>query len=190
MGEVGQCRPGSYELSDGGPSGEVVEIAQVKDEFDQLYDLFLEFDPANVLEIGTWHGGTLWYWLQGPRSVVAIDEQMLHPRDFQQWAKKAGSRLTLIHDSSRELSARLLAADLGPYQFCFIDGDHTYEGVKFDWETYSPMVDKGGIVAFHDIAERAGYGVSRLWGELRDHYETREIWEGIPGYCGIGVLWK
>jgi hypothetical protein len=33
----------------------------------------------------------------------------------------------------------------------FIDGDHTYEGVRRDFEMYSPLVRKGGIIAFHDI---------------------------------------
>jgi cephalosporin hydroxylase len=27
----------------------------------------------------------------------------------------------------------------------FIDGDHTYEGVKRDWEMYSPLVAKAGL---------------------------------------------
>lgn len=35
--------------------------------------------------------------------------------------------------------------------FLFIDGDHTYEGVKKDFEMYSPLVRKGGLIAFHDI---------------------------------------
>lgn len=35
--------------------------------------------------------------------------------------------------------------------FLFIDGDHAYEGVKADFEMYSPLVRKGGLVALHDI---------------------------------------
>jgi predicted O-methyltransferase YrrM len=35
--------------------------------------------------------------------------------------------------------------------FLFIDADHSYEGVKKDFEMYSPLVRKGGIIAFHDI---------------------------------------
>jgi predicted O-methyltransferase YrrM len=35
--------------------------------------------------------------------------------------------------------------------FLFIDGDHSYKGVKKDFEMYSPLVRKGGIIAFHDI---------------------------------------
>jgi predicted O-methyltransferase YrrM len=35
--------------------------------------------------------------------------------------------------------------------FLFIDADHSYEGVKKDFEMYSPLVRKGGIIAFYDI---------------------------------------
>lgn len=35
--------------------------------------------------------------------------------------------------------------------YLFIDGDHSYNGVKADYETFSPLVRVGGIVAFHDI---------------------------------------
>jgi predicted O-methyltransferase YrrM len=38
--------------------------------------------------------------------------------------------------------------------FLFIDGDHTYQGVKQDFQMYSPLVKKGGIVAFHDIVKQ------------------------------------
>ena len=34
--------------------------------------------------------------------------------------------------------------------FLFIDGDHTYEGVKRDFEMCSLLVRKGGIIAFLD----------------------------------------
>jgi len=40
-----------------------------------------------------------------------------------------------------------------PLDFLFIDGDHTYEGVKRDFEMYSPLVRNGGIIAFHDIVK-------------------------------------
>jgi radical SAM superfamily enzyme YgiQ (UPF0313 family)/predicted O-methyltransferase YrrM len=34
--------------------------------------------------------------------------------------------------------------------FLFIDGDHSYDGCKKDWDLYSSMVKKGGVVVFHD----------------------------------------
>ena len=43
--------------------------------------------------------------------------------------------------------------DNGEIDFLFIDGDHRYEGVKGDIETWVPRVRDGGIVAFHDYIE-------------------------------------
>jgi len=32
----------------------------------------------------------------------------------------------------------------------FIDGDHSYEGVKADWETYKCFLKSGSVIVFHD----------------------------------------
>jgi len=74
----------------------------------------------------------------------------------------------------------------------FIDGDHSYDGVKSDFEMYSPLVREAGIVAFHDIANaRTDYGVGRFWNEARNSFKYREIVNPSAAQAlGIGVLWK
>ena len=47
----------------------------------------------------------------------------------------------------------------------FIDGDHTYEGVKADYEKYEPFVKDGGIILMHDITHRH-FGVKDFWKEI------------------------
>jgi len=37
-----------------------------------------------------------------------------------------------------------------PIRLLWIDGDHTYAGVKEDFQRFSPFVSSGGIVALHD----------------------------------------
>jgi len=37
-----------------------------------------------------------------------------------------------------------------PVDFLFIDGDHSYEGIRGDWEAWSDKITSGGIVALHD----------------------------------------
>jgi predicted O-methyltransferase YrrM len=39
--------------------------------------------------------------------------------------------------------------------FIFIDGDHSYEGIKKDWELFSAKICKGGIIALHDTTAPA-----------------------------------
>lgn len=77
--------------------------------------------------------------------------------------------------------------------FLFIDGDHTHEGVKKDFEMYSPFVKKNGIVAFHDIVisdhhhSRDVY-VGEFWNEIKEQYRHIEFVEEGNNWGGIGVL--
>jgi predicted O-methyltransferase YrrM len=38
----------------------------------------------------------------------------------------------------------------GPVDFVFIDGDHSPDGVREDWDAWHKHVPQGGVVAFHD----------------------------------------
>ena len=44
------------------------------------------------------------------------------------------------------------ASNTHKYDILFIDGDHSYEGVKLDTINYLPIVRKGGYIVFHDTA--------------------------------------
>ncbi|MEM2105965.1 MAG: class I SAM-dependent methyltransferase [Candidatus Bathyarchaeia archaeon] len=95
------------------------------------------------------------------------------------------------HDPKTFEEVRGILGDM-PLDFLFIDGDHTYEGVKKDFEMYSPLVRKGGIVAFHDIVEHppeTGCEVSKFWNEIKQSYKRLEIvksWN--QNWAGVGVL--
>jgi predicted O-methyltransferase YrrM len=48
-------------------------------------------------------------------------------------------------------AARSLGSELaGVVDFVFIDGDHTYEGLRADWQGWSPLIAPGGCIALHD----------------------------------------
>ena len=65
------------------------------------------------------------------------------------------------------------------YSLIFIDGDHSYEGVKFDFDNYSPLCEQGGIIMIDDYGAPAWPGVTQFVDELlanQDGFEHVGTW--------------
>lgn len=158
-------------------------------EFGALWDMVAAGPHERVLEIGSLFGGTLWYWSRLPaiKTLVSVDVPSTHPtvaegvrEARQQWAGwmsevdfvdvQADSHdLTIVEHVRARLSDDL--------DFVFIDGDHTYQGVKTDWLAWSPLVRPGGLVAFHDTwpnGSRHEPGVVKWVDELRHELPSIE----------------
>jgi len=61
----------------------------------------------------------------------------------------------------------------------FIDGDHTYEGVKKDCELRLPKLKVGGCVLFHDYEGTAWPGVKKAVDEFTNNYHLVSSVESI-----------
>jgi predicted O-methyltransferase YrrM len=74
--------------------------------------------------------------------------------------------------------------------FLFLDGDHSYQAVKFDYIHYGSLVRPGGLIALHDILDRPTSQVARLWREIvQSGAKTREFIESPEQpEMGIGVV--
>lgn len=83
--------------------------------------------------------------------------------------KRAGlSKYISVHVKTTKL---FLKTNKKLYDYIYIDGDHSYEGVLFDYTNFWPKLKKGGIMAFHDISvthQKAEgiYGVNKLWRKI------------------------
>lgn len=53
----------------------------------------------------------------------------------------------------------------------FIDGDHSYEGVKQDFDLYSSVLNPNGIIIIHDTDKRFGEKLIITEDEKKDFYE-------------------
>ena len=78
------------------------------------------------------------------------------------------------------------------YQYIYIDGDHSYEGVKLDYTLFWPKLDTYGFMAFHDTIVhgyigKGKFGVWKLWKEIS---QKHSIIFPFPKDSGFGLLQK
>jgi hypothetical protein len=178
-----------------------------QDEFElrSFIALLLERSVTRYLEIGARDGDTfheVMTALPAGSRGVALDLPgglwgKTTTRDRLEWAcadlEHRGYKVSPLFGDSRAAGTLRLAQTRGPYDAMLIDGDHTYQGVRSDWENYRHMAP---LVAFHDIvgsgqAEKVHGNpvqVPRLWEEIKaSGLETVEF--VAPGSkMGIGVV--
>lgn len=170
-----------------------------------------ERPPLAVAEIGRARGGTLALLCRAAAPgalVVSLDlPGALHAGPFASlnaaWWRRPllramagpGQELHLIDgDSKSPASVEAFRKALGGRRLdlLFIDGDHTFGGVKSDFELYSVFVRPGGVVAFHDIRpglREIGVEVDRFWREYPLRGERSEfVADPEQISYGIGAL--
>ncbi len=82
---------------------------------------------------------------------------------------------TLIQRFSTDTEARRIAARRR-YHLLVIDGDHSYEGVKNDFQRYRDLVVPGGYVVFDDYGNDNWPDVKRyVDAEVRGRSDVREV---------------
>lgn len=181
---------------------------QNKTEIYEFCKLITPIRPEVILEIGTASGGTLFLLTKcsNPNAlIISIDlpEGRFgggYPYNFKLVYKSFVSnnqKMFLFRKDSHKSSTLRKVKKVLNNKFVdvlFIDGDHTYDGVRKDFEMYSPLVKKNGIIAFHDIVVvppeiELNVEVNIFWNEIKEYFKYKEIVEDWDqGYGGIGII--
>jgi predicted O-methyltransferase YrrM len=131
-------------------------IQQAELEFWELVKRVAALNPQKILEIGNACGGTTLFWQELAPSVVSIDLEPVGSESVESLGgasvieRSRFENVEFILGDSHAPDSLQKAKEFAPYDFLFIDGDHSTEGARMDYDMYAPLVRSGGIVAFHD----------------------------------------
>jgi glycosyltransferase involved in cell wall biosynthesis len=164
-----------------------------------LYALFTVLKPRRYVELGVHNGMSFFAACQVAKQLdikthcVAIDSWLGDPHASFHSSEILDNFLgTLRQDYPSQHYIQSFFSDAAK---CFetssvdllhIDGFHSYEAVKSDFETWLPKMSGSGVVIFHDInVHERGFGVWRYWEELKEKYPSFSFY-----HChGLGILY-
>jgi predicted O-methyltransferase YrrM len=151
------------------------------DEAAYLFRLVHSLGPATLAEIGRYKGGstfliaaasapgaTLWSYDLHVK-LATVDEGADFDRELEGALARFGlaDRVHLVVADSTTVEPPAGGCDL-----VFVDGDHTYAGVRADFENWRGVVKPGGHLLFHDAVAFRSFAardedVARLMDEIR-----------------------
>lgn len=147
------------------------------------------------VEIGTAAGGfaRALFELVGMQSYISIDDGKWRSEKTQENLDHIFAETKLFRgDSHSKECADWLAKELADYQgntdMFFIDGDHSYEGVKKDIFLGQRLLPTKTLLGFHDIACSRTPGVTKAYGEIKEKLIMGQFIHTVPNKMGIGVL--
>jgi hypothetical protein len=142
-----------------------------------------------IVEIGSWKGrSTLALACNTPGIVYAVDtwkgteqqgdELAQHPEGWllEEFKRNTAGldNIVICEGPSVEMAARYAGLEV---DMLFIDGYHTYEGVRSDILAWRPMLRPGGILCGHDY-------IPPYWEGL-----LRAVRELVPKFRVIDTIW-
>lgn len=187
-----------------GKDNKFFSMQQHLDEIGDLCEFIKEKKCENFIEIGTYDGGTFYTLANICTGIkISIDNSGGHYGVGEERKNQRNKDLSSIFSgttfiegdshctSVQEELTMLLGSN--KVDLLFIDGDHTYEGAKKDYEFYRKFVKEDGYIVFHDIIDTELHRnhkcrVDLLWNELIG--EKHEFLTQNGEWGGIGVLKK
>jgi len=128
-----------------------------------------ESGVGRVYCIDTWNNDAM---TEGSRDTYA--EFLKNTAAFEQFIVPIRGFSTEVID--------LICTKIDHIDMIFIDGDHSYQGVKSDWDRYKVFLKTGSVIVFHDWGWAEG--VKKVIGEevaplVRSFRSLPNMWWGL-----------
>lgn len=102
--------------------------------------------------------------------IISIDPWTLAPQKQQAEREKrylettahVKDKVVPVKSFSQDFDLSILDKYGGEIDLLFIDGDHSFRGVKNDYEKFSPKIKNGGVIVFHDYNEKGAEWVTKF----------------------------
>jgi len=165
--------------------------------------LVRELDPDVIVELGTHWGHSFFSMVEGAGKdceCIAVDtwegdvmageygsEVYDFVKDVRDDYSDKDIKLwkTTFNEAARRFERTGLLIDI-----LHIDGLHTYNAVRHDYDTWKDYVAGNGVIMFHDIGVRmTGFGVYQLWEALKRFHPDWYFIEDMRG-AGLGIMTK
>jgi predicted O-methyltransferase YrrM len=174
-----------------------LKLQQIPKEYSQLLDWLRKYrennpNSINYLELGLGEGGS--YFINNlflrPNKSIAVDS--LAYNQSEQEVIRRISKIKDIEPSPPSFSFHQKTTDVyfenlsgkSFFDIIFIDADHSYEGVKKDYENSLKHLKPNGHLIFHDINSSHCPGFVKLWREIKNDICIEFINSNV---CGIGI---
>lgn len=154
-----------------------------------LHSLTMLLMPENILEIGVgWAGSTVAFVealrKNGRGHIISVDinDFLIARMDMILRYHGLSAFSTIIEGNSQDLGTKKKICKLTTsVDMLFIDGDHSFEACRSDFEMYRDLVTDGGVIIFHDTGP-----LPANQGELVKQLELGEK-EGSPVLTADGT---
>lgn len=195
---------------------------QIKSELASFMESVRDQKPQVVMEIGTARGGSLFLLARMASQdalIISLDIPGGKLGGYPSWkiplyksfASDRQNIAIVKADSHDERTVGKIQNILAgrKVDILFIDADHTYQGVKRDFDLYSSLVRPCGRIFFHDVVTQMPpkpnsqfhklwksdveliwkSGVDKFWTEIKERFEYKEFIEDREqGWAGIGYV--
>lgn len=144
-----------------------------------LYSITRNVNPNKVVETGVYKAGSTIAIAQALKDNGRENPKMF---SFDMWEfgtkdeaikniEKAGLRdLIELTDGETKDTLSEKMKEIGEIELAFIDGLHSYDGVKYDFDCIYPFLKTNGVIILHDTVNCKG--VIKFMNELQQKYGT------------------